>query len=128
MNLKVATYLVRSRLQNKRHQIPIVLMLEITHACHLSCQGCGRIREYADTKDQRITRHQAKDIILEAGTPVVSISGGETLLHPDVPGIVEDALALGKGVYLCTNGILLAKRLSEFRPHPHFPLLFLLLQ
>jgi len=120
MNLKVAGYLVQSRLKNGRPQIPLVLMLEITHACQLSCLGCGRIREYADTKNERLTRSQAKDVMLEAGTPIVSISGGETMLHPESPGISADALELGKGVYLCTNGFLLPKRLSEFKPHPHF--------
>jgi hopanoid biosynthesis associated radical SAM protein HpnH len=82
--------------------------------------GCGRIREYSDSKSRRITRKQANDVMLEAGTPIVSISGGETLLHPESPGISADALKLGKGVYLCTNGLLLSKRLSEFKPHPHF--------
>jgi hopanoid biosynthesis associated radical SAM protein HpnH len=120
MNLKVARYLAQARLSRVRPQIPLVLMLEITHACQLNCMGCGRIREYADTKSERLSRTHAREIILEAGTPVVSISGGETLLHPDVPTIVADALDLGKGVYLCTNGFLLAKRLSEFSPHPHF--------
>jgi hopanoid biosynthesis associated radical SAM protein HpnH len=120
MNLKVARYLAKNRLNGTRPQIPLVLMLEITHACQLNCLGCGRIREYADTKNQRLTREHAREVMAEAGTPVVSISGGETLLHPEVPGIVADALDMGKGVYLCTNGLLLTKRLAEFSPHPHF--------
>jgi len=120
INLKVAQYLARERIIGRRSQIPLVLMLEITHACQLNCIGCGRIREYADTKSDRVTRNQSREIILEARTPVVSISGGETLLHPDAPGIVADALGMGKVVYLCTNGILLTKRLREFSPHPHF--------
>jgi len=120
LNLKIASYLVKSRLKNHRSKIPLVLMLEITHACQLNCLGCGRIREYADTKDLRLTRNHAKDIMLEVGAPIVSISGGETLLHPESPGITADALEMGKGVYLCTNGLMLSRRLSEFKPHPHF--------
>jgi len=120
INLKVARYLARARLNGGRSQIPLVLMLEVTHACQLNCISCGRIREYADTKSARVTRNQAHEVVLEAGTPIVSISGGESLLHPDAPGIVADALEMGKVVYLCTNGFLLAKRLLEFTPHPHF--------
>lgn len=120
INLKVASYLVKQKLRGTRPQIPLVLMLEITHACQLNCQGCGRIREYADTKNQRLTRGHAREVMVEAGTPIVSISGGETLLHPDVPGIAADALEMGKGVILCTNGLLLNKRLHEFTPHPNF--------
>lgn len=120
INLKVARYLARARLRGGRSQIPMVLMLEITHACQLNCISCGRIREYKDTKSARLTRSQAHEVILEAGTPIVSISGGESLLHPDVPSIVTDALEMGKVVYLCTNGFLLTKRLFEFTPHPHF--------
>jgi hopanoid biosynthesis associated radical SAM protein HpnH len=124
INLTIACHLAGTRLshllagQNHNSHIPLVLMLELTHACNLSCAGCGRIREYADTRASRLTRDQARSAMLEAGTPVVSISGGEPLLHPDVAVIAGDALALGKVVYLCTNAWLLAKRLPEFRPHP----------
>ncbi len=118
INMKVALHLARARLTGGPGPIPIVLMLELTHACNLRCAGCGRIREYADTGGVRLTREEARASIAEAGTPVVSISGGEPLLHPDAPAIAADALALGKVVYLCTNGLLLDKRLAEFTPHP----------
>jgi len=95
-------------------------MLEPTHACNLRCAGCGRIREYADTQSARLTRQQARAAMVEAGTPFVSISGGEPLLHPDAPAIAADALASGRVVYLCTNGLLLTQRLGEFTPHPRF--------
>jgi hopanoid biosynthesis associated radical SAM protein HpnH len=95
-------------------------MLELTHACNLRCAGCGRIREYADTQTTRLTPDQARKAMIEADTPIVSISGGEPLLHPQAPAIAADALALGRVVYLCTNGLLLAQRLAEFTPHPRF--------
>jgi hopanoid biosynthesis associated radical SAM protein HpnH len=120
INLKVARYLTWARLRGGRSQVSLVLMLEITHACQLNCVGCGRIHEYADTRNVRISPKRTHDVMLEAGTPIVSISGGETLLHPDVPNIVADALDMKKVVYLCTNGLLLTKRLHEFTPHPHF--------
>ena len=86
----------------------------------LSCGGCGRIREYADNGGARLSREQAHEAMLAADTPVVSISGGEPLLHPDLPAIAADAIALGKVVYLCTNGLLLSQRLREFQRHRRF--------
>jgi len=120
ISLKVARHLTRARLNRGPARIPLVLMLELTHACNLRCTGCGRIRECVDTQSTRLTREQARTAIVEAGTPFVSISGGEPLLHPQVPTIAADALALDRVVYLCTNGLLLAHRLAEFTPHPRF--------
>jgi hopanoid biosynthesis associated radical SAM protein HpnH len=120
INLTIALHLARARLRGQGPRVPMVLMLELTHACNLSCRGCGRIREYASTKDARLTRAQAAAAMREAGTPVVSISGGEPLLHPDAPAIAADALEMGRVVYLCTNALLLAKRLDEFKPHRRF--------
>lgn len=120
INLKIARHLALARLRRNLARVPIVLMLELTHACNLHCAGCGRVREYADTKHVRLSREQARAAMLEADTPVVSISGGEPLLLPDAPAIASDALELGRVVYFCTNGLLLAKRLKEFTPHPRF--------
>jgi hopanoid biosynthesis associated radical SAM protein HpnH len=120
VNLTIARHLARERLRRPGQRLPLVLMLELTHACNLKCAGCGRILEYADSRSDALNHGQALMAIAEAGTPVVSVSGGEPLLHPDVPAIVADALAQGKVVYLCTNGLLLEKRLKEFRPHRHF--------
>jgi hopanoid biosynthesis associated radical SAM protein HpnH len=120
INLRVASYLARARLNGGPTRIPIVLMLELTHVCNLHCAGCGRIREYAGSKADRLSREQAQAVLVEAGTPVVSISGGEPLLHPDAPGITADAIGMGKLVYFCTNGLLVAGRLGEFQPGPRF--------
>ena len=118
VNLKVAGHLARARLTEGPGPIPLVLMLELTHACNLQCAGCGRIREYADTQTADLTRDQAREAMIDAATPIVSISGGEPLLHPQAPAVAADALALGRVVYLCTNALLLARRLAEFTPHP----------
>jgi hopanoid biosynthesis associated radical SAM protein HpnH len=118
VNLAILRHLVRTRILSHSGRRPMVLMLELTHACNLRCNGCGRIREYADTRALSVSREQAHAVVVEADTPVVSISGGEPLLHPDLPAITDDILAMGKAAYVCTNGILLAKRLSEFKPHP----------
>lgn len=120
VNLKVARHLAAARLRDRNARVPVVLMLELTHACNLRCAGCGRIREYADTQASRLTREQARAAIIEAGVPFLSISGGEPLLVPDAPIIAADALAMGKFIYFCTNALLLTKRLHEFTPHRHF--------
>jgi hopanoid biosynthesis associated radical SAM protein HpnH len=117
----VVRHLVRTRLihrDGRRERIPMVLMLELTHACNLRCNGCGRIREYSDTRALSVSREQARAVVEEAGTPVVSVSGGEPMLHPDLPAIAQDLIDMGKAVYVCTNGVLLARRLPEFTPHP----------
>lgn len=121
VNLKVARHLALAPVRNPRLRghTPIVLMLELTHACNLRCAGCGRIREYAGPT-KNLTREQARAVVLEAGTPFVSISGGEPLLHPDAPAIAADALSLDRVIYFCTNALLLAQRMDEFTPHPHF--------
>jgi hopanoid biosynthesis associated radical SAM protein HpnH len=122
VNVKVVTHLARARLRARatgRSRVPIVLMLELTYACNLRCAGCGRIREHSATNADRLAVGRALAAVAEADTPVVSISGGEPLLHPDAPAIAAECLAQRKLVYLCTNGLLLAKRLSEFAPHPH---------
>jgi hopanoid biosynthesis associated radical SAM protein HpnH len=120
INLRIARHLALARMRGRGPRIPLVLMLEITHSCNLRCEGCGRIREYAESRSQRLSRQQAKAAMIDADTPVVTISGGEPLLHPDAPAIAADALDLGKVVYFCTNGLLLADRLKEFSPHPAF--------
>jgi hopanoid biosynthesis associated radical SAM protein HpnH len=118
VNIAIARHLVRTRLQNHNARSPMVLMLELTHACNLRCNGCGRIREYADTRALSVSREQALAIVKEADTPVVSISGGEPLLHPQLADITEDILEMGKAAYICTNGTLLTKNLFKFTPHP----------
>lgn len=105
---------------NGKRRLPLVLMLELTHACNLRCQGCGRIREYQATQTERLTHQQVKEIIQEVNTPVAILSGGEPLLHPEAPAMVNTLLDLGKIVYLCSNGLLLSKRLGEFRPNGSF--------
>jgi len=99
-------------------RFPLVLMLEPLHACNLACTGCGRIREYRDTIAQRLTLEQCFRAAEECGAPVVSIAGGEPLLYPEITALVEGLLARGRHIYLCTNGLLVRKRLDEFRPHP----------
>ena len=108
-------YLLRKRLGGQK-RFPLVLMLEPLHACNLSCVGCGRIREYADTIHSRLSIDQCLAVVGECGAPIVSICGGEPLIYPNVEQLVEKILNRRKHIYLCTNGLLLEKRLHGLRP------------
>ena len=105
-------YLLKKRLSGQQ-RFPLALMLEPLHACNLSCAGCGRIREYADTLHLRMSIEECLDAVDECGAPVVSICGGEPLIYPEIGRLVREILALGKHVYLCTNGLNLNQRLPE---------------
>jgi hopanoid biosynthesis associated radical SAM protein HpnH len=111
----MAAYLLRKKLAGARH-FPLVLMLEPLHACNLSCTGCGRIREYADTMHRRLSLEQCLAAVAECGAPIVSVCGGEPLIYPEIEPLVERLAAHGKHVYLCTNGLLLEKKLGGFCP------------
>ncbi len=111
----MTSYLLRKRLAGEK-KFPLVLMLEPLHACNLSCAGCGRIREYADTMHCRLSVEQCLAAADECGAPIVSVCGGEPLIYPDIEVLVESLISRRKHVYLCTNGTLLAKKIGGFRP------------
>ena len=111
----MTAYLLRKKLAGEK-MFPLVLMLEPLHACNLSCTGCGRIREYADTMHRRLSIEQCLAAVDECGAPIVSVCGGEPLMYPDIEVLVESLVMQHKHVYLCTNGSLLAKKLRGFRP------------
>lgn len=111
----MTSYLLRQRLSG-RQRFPLVLMLEPLHACNLSCAGCGRIREYADTMHLRLSVERCLAAADECGAPIVSVCGGEPLIYPEIETLVESLIQRRKHVYLCTNGSLLAEKLRGFRP------------
>ena len=104
----------------RTRRFPLVLMLEPLHACNLSCTGCGRIREYAETVKKRLSVEECLASVDEAGAPIVSICGGEPLIYPEIGPLVRSILQRHKHIYLCTNGVFLQKRLQEFQPTSHF--------
>jgi hopanoid biosynthesis associated radical SAM protein HpnH len=108
-------YLLRKRLAGQE-RFPLVLMLEPLHACNLSCAGCGRIREYADTLGRRLSPEECLAAVDECGAPVVSVCGGEPLIYPEIGLLVRKIIARRRHVYLCTNGLLLAEKLAKFSP------------
>jgi hopanoid biosynthesis associated radical SAM protein HpnH len=99
---------------------PLVLMLEPLFRCNLACAGCGKIDYPDEILNQRLSFDQCMEAIDECGAPVVSIAGGEPLLHRDLPKIVEGYLARKKFVILCTNALLLKKKIDQYRPDPMF--------
>src|SRR5882757_10156710 len=117
--VRVGAYIARQHLmRNKRY--PLVLMLEPLFRCNLACNGCGKI-DYPDPiLNQRLSVEECLGAADECGAPVVSIAGGEPLLHRDMPEIVKGYLARKKFVILCTNALLLAKKIDDYKPHSAF--------
>jgi hopanoid biosynthesis associated radical SAM protein HpnH len=116
--LEVGKYLVTQRLKGRK-QFPLVLMLEPLFRCNLACSGCGKIQHPTDILKQNLTPEQCFAAVEECGVPIVSIPGGEPLLHPQIDQIVQGLVARKKFIYLCTNGLLLEKALDKFQPSPY---------
>ncbi|HEY8609976.1 MAG TPA: adenosyl-hopene transferase HpnH [Roseomonas sp.] len=116
---RIGTYLVKQHLSGRK-RYPLVLMLEPLFRCNLACAGCGKIDYPNEILNQRLSVQQCMEAIDECGAPVVSIAGGEPLLHRDMPEIVRGYLARKKFVILCTNALLLAKKIDDYKPHPAF--------
>jgi len=111
----MTAYLLRKKLAGQK-RFPLVLMLEPSHACNLSCTGCGRILEYADSLRQRLSIDQCLAAVHQCGAPIVSICGGEPLIYPGVEELIERIRASRRHVYLCTNGLLLKEKVAGLRP------------
>jgi hopanoid biosynthesis associated radical SAM protein HpnH len=111
----VASYVLGKRLRGVK-RYPLVLMLEPLFRCNLACAGCGKIQYPADILRQHLTPEQCFRAVDECGAPLVSIPGGEPLLHPQIDEIVAGLVARKKYVYLCTNAILLEKHIDRFKP------------
>ncbi|MEJ2247327.1 MAG: adenosyl-hopene transferase HpnH [Acidobacteriota bacterium] len=103
-----------------RKRYPLVLMLEPLFRCNLSCAGCGKIQYPADILKRHLTPEQCFKAAEECGAPMVSIPGGEPLLHPQIADIVGGLIDFKKFVYLCTNALVLQEKLDRFRPNKYF--------
>jgi hopanoid biosynthesis associated radical SAM protein HpnH len=111
----VACYLAKQKMA-RRKRYPLVLMLEPLFRCNLACAGCGKIQYQAHLLKNHLSPEQCFRAVEECGAPVVSIPGGEPLLHPQIGEIVEGLVRRKKYVYLCTNALLLKERLHLFYP------------
>lgn len=117
--LRIGSYIVGNHIKGTK-RYPLVLMLEPLFRCNLACQGCGKIDYPKEILNQRLSYGECMEAIDECGAPVVSIAGGEPLLHRDMPKIVKGALDKGKFVICCTNALLFAKKIDEYEPRPNF--------
>ena len=118
-NLRMASYLMRQKLA-RREKYPLIVELEPLFVCNLSCPGCGKIQYPTETLRKRVSPEDAFAAVEECGAPMVSIAGGEPLLHPQIEEIVEGLIARKRFVYLCTNAVLLRRRMDRFKPSPYF--------
>jgi len=117
----LSRYIAGNRLR-KNTKFPLVLMLEPTHLCNLACSGCGRIREYADTIEKMMTLEDCLRSVDECPAPIVTITGGEPLLYPQISELVSGVLAKGKHIQFCTNALLLKEYLPKLPLHPNLTL------
>ncbi|MEM1045047.1 MAG: adenosyl-hopene transferase HpnH [Pseudomonadota bacterium] len=115
---KVGLYVLKQRLSGRK-RYPLVLMLEPLFRCNLACAGCGKIDYPNAILNRRLTPEQCWEAAEECGAPIVAIPGGEPLIHKHIGEIVEGLVKRRKFVSLCTNALLLEKKLSLFKPSPY---------
>ncbi len=113
--IAVSTYLMKQKIMGKK-RYPLVLMLEPLWRCNLACVGCGKIQHPEPILNTYLSPQECWDAAEECGAPVVSIAGGEPLVHPQIDEIVAGLVERKKYVYLCTNAILLQRWLPRLRP------------
>ena len=118
-NIRLGSYLLKQKLL-RREKFALLVELEPLFACNLKCAGCGKIAQPASLLKQRMPVAQAIAAIEESGAPMVSIAGGEPLMHPQIDEIVRELLRRRKIIFLCTNALLLPKHLHRFTPHRNF--------
>src|SRR5213076_2361248 len=111
----VATYVLKQKLRGQK-RYPFVLMLEPLFRCNLACAGCGKIQYPAHILKAELSLEECFQAVDECGTPMVSIPGGEPLMHSEIDKIVEGLVARKKYIYLCTNALLLKEKLHLFKP------------
>ena len=116
--IAVGAYIVKQRLMGRR-RYPLVLMLEPLFRCNLACAGCGKIDYPRPILDKRLSVKDCLDAVDECGAPIVAIPGGEPLIHKEIEQIVAGIVAKRKFVSLCTNALLLEKKLHLFKPSPY---------
>lgn len=117
--VRIGAYLAKQKLARRR-KFALTLELEPLFACNLACEGCGKIQQPADQLKRRMPVEQAVGAAEECGAPVVSIAGGEPLMHPQIEQIVEELTKRKKFVYLCTNALLMPRKMDNFTPSPYF--------
>ncbi|WP_329139152.1 adenosyl-hopene transferase HpnH [Streptomyces sp. NBC_01476] len=119
LTVKIGSYLLKQKLRGRK-KFPLIVEIEPLFACNLACNGCGKIQHPASVLKQRMPVDQVIGAVEECGAPMVSLAGGEPLMHPQIHVMTEQLLKRGKFVVLCTNAVLLPKHLHKFTPHRNF--------
>ena len=119
--ITVAKYALSKSIKGQK-RYPLVMMLEPLFQCNLACSGCGKIQYPKEVLDVRMPKEKAWAALEECGAPVVSIAGGEPLLHPEMPAMVEGFVQRKKFVYMCSNAQILLRKIDEFKPSKYFSL------
>ena len=114
----VAKYILWQKVRGVQ-RYPLVLMLEPLFRCNLACSGCGKIDYPEEILNKRLSFDECMEAVDECGSPIVSIAGGEPLIHKEMPQIVQGYIDRKKFVYLCTNALLLDKRMQDYTPSPY---------
>jgi len=115
---RIARYIIGKKLR-REERYPLVLMLEPLFRCNLACAGCGKIDYPEEILDKRLSYEDCIGAAEECGAPMVSIAGGEPLIHKDMPRIVSGLIERKRFVYLCTNALLLDRRMDDYEPSPY---------
>ncbi|HKS49904.1 MAG TPA: adenosyl-hopene transferase HpnH [Amycolatopsis sp.] len=118
-SIRLGAFLAKQKML-RRDKFAILVELEPLFACNLKCGGCGKIEQPAHLLKQRMPVQQAVGAVEESGAPMVSIAGGEPLMHPQIHEITRILLERNKIVFLCTNALLLPKHIHKFKPHKNF--------
>jgi hopanoid biosynthesis associated radical SAM protein HpnH len=118
-SLRLGAYLAKQKIK-RVEKFPLLVELEPLFACNLKCAGCGKIEQPHDVLKKRMPVEQAVAAVLESGAPMVSLAGGEPLMHKQIDEIVRQLLDRNKIVFLCTNAVLLPKHIDKFAPHRNF--------
>ena len=116
--LRVGAYIMKQKLLGIE-KYPLVLMLEPLFRCNLACAGCGKIDYPKEILDQRLSVEQCIEAVEECGAPIISIPGGEPLIHEKYTIIVEE-LVKEKSSFICTNALLMEKKMEEYKPSSYF--------
>ena len=120
LELGMATYIAKKHLLQRKEMFPFTLMLEPLELCNQASSGCGRIQEYKDVFDKRLTLEQCLQAAEDCGAPIVNIPGGEPLIHKQIGEIVQGIIDQGRFVYLCTNGILMNRAFEKITAQKRF--------
>jgi len=117
--MRIGAYIARQKLA-RRERFPLIVELEPLYQCNLACEGCGKIQQPDHLLRQRMAVEDAVAAIEESGAPMVSIAGGEPLIHPEIDKMAAELIKRRKYVFLCTNALLMEKKMHLFKPSHYF--------